>query len=161
MPTSSVENSSHKMLYNRGINNTLAWKVTQNWQVTVLYSLITLCWLQHLSATLIYDSLHLELLYRVILWRTTDQQSHAQFLFLTVLCMQRAIILFLRGQNSSQQLEAAEHCLWIKRPSSTNSKAVNQIPSSEKHKVRVSTVKREEAREQDVVTWDASFSILQ
>lgn len=45
---------------------------------------------------------------------------------------ERATILFLRGQRSSQQLEAAEPCLWMKWLGSSNSKAVNQIPSSKK-----------------------------
>lgn len=57
-------------------------------------------------------------------------ESHAQVLLLTVLCVQRATILFLRGKRSSQQLEAAEPRLRMKRLASSNSKAVNQIPSS-------------------------------
>lgn len=75
MPTSSVENSSHKMLYNTGINNTLAWKVTQNWQVTAQYSLINAVANTKLSATLIYDSLYPDLLYPVVLWRTIHMPS--------------------------------------------------------------------------------------
>lgn len=47
------------MLYKTGINVTLAWKVTGNWQVTVQCNL-TLCWLWHLRDILLCDSLCLE-----------------------------------------------------------------------------------------------------
>lgn len=155
MANRPVENTPPKTGYNTEVNNSLAWKVTRNWQVTVRNSLLTLSWLWHLSAALIYDSLHLEFPHPGLpLQRTTDQQSHTpSFLLLTVLCVQRATILFLRGQRLSQQLEAAEPCLQINWLGSSKSKASKSYSFFRGNtKWGCPMVKREEAREQEVVT---------
>lgn len=114
------------MLCNTRINNTLAWKVAGNWQATVRSSILCVGY----SATLIYDSLHLE--FQLPLWKTTDWQSHTHNFCssLSFACKGITFFFFLRGQRSSQQLKAAEPCLWMKQLGSRKSKAVNEIPSS-------------------------------
>lgn len=132
MANRPIENTSPKTRYNTEVNNSLAWKVTRNWQVIARNSLLTLSWLWHLSTALIYDSLHLEFPHAGLpLWRTTDRQSHTpSFLLLTVLCVQRATILFLRGQRFSnwRQLNLVfELTDWVQ----AKARPVNHIPSSE------------------------------
>lgn len=152
MPNSSVKSTTQKMLFKTGINNTLAWKVTGNWEMTMQCNL-TSCWLWHLRDTLICNSLHLEFSHLGLpLWRKTIWQSHTQFILFTVLCVQRTTVL-LTGQRSAQQLGMAEPCLQMKQLGSSNSGKSDSF-------FRGNTtwgctrVKREEAREQEGVTWE-------